>query len=96
MLKKDVMVVGIKVVENNIMQLETTELVGKINKKIKLTELAGMDAVDAAKAIKGTTFHRDKIYVSRDWASKHNIIPFTSLKLTLEKANPEEIKEKYV
>lgn len=95
-MKKDMMVVGIKVIEDNLMELELAELVGKVNKKVSVMDLAGMSAYEAAKHVKGTTFHRDRIYVTREYCSKNNIVPFCSIELEVNPADKKRIAERYV
>jgi len=87
--KQTMMVVGIKAVADDVMEIELMQLLHK-QKKVSMFQLAKMDAVEAAELIKGTAYHRDKIHLPRIWCTENNIIPFSIIKISIERPLPEE------
>lgn len=90
--KQLMMVVGIRAIEDNLMEIELVQMLHK-QKKVSMLQLANMDAIEAAQLVKGTTVHRDKIHLPRQWISDNNILPFTSMYITLSPTTPEQKDE---
>jgi hypothetical protein len=94
-MKRDMMVVGLQMIEDDLVKLELVELTGKVKRSVGVMELVGMSAIEAAKHIKGTTYHRDKIYLPFQYCSKNNIHLTSALEVEINYADVERIKDEY-
>lgn len=93
-IRQDMMVVGLKVVTDDVMELELQPLT-MVKKKVSPMDLIGGSVDTLLQGIEKQRQHRDVIYVSRVWCSENNIVPFRSMVLSLELADKDRIHETY-
>ena len=83
-MKEDMVCIGIKVIDDDTMQLELVPLL-KNKKKSNITELAMQGkSRELIKAIQGEQQHRHIIFRDREWCIKKQIIPFCSMTLDID------------
>jgi len=83
-MKEDMMVVGIKAVDNETMELELVPL-GVLKKKTNVLEAAmSGDIKQVMEAAQQSQQKRNVIYRTRQWCSDNDIIPFRHLTLEIE------------
>lgn len=94
-MKVDMMVVGLRVVTDDVMEIELVPLeVAK--RKTNIMDLVGGDAGSVLKAFQSEQQKRSKVYVSRVWCSENNIVPLMSMTLELLPADKKRIRDTYV
>jgi len=94
-MKEDVMVVSIDVITDDLMAVEVVPL-ARPKSKLKLTEIATGGLQGLMKEAQSMKQYRNKIYLTKQFCSDNNIVPFTGLQLEITVPSQEEMQEKYV
>lgn len=85
-MKLDMMVVGIKSITEELIQLELVPVITK-NKKLTINDIAGdmdRDAKQIVDLFLQEKQYRSTIYLTREWCSNHNIVPFMHMTLDID------------
>lgn len=95
-MKEDMMIVGLRAVDEDMMEIEFVSLV-VARKKVDIVErIQAGDFVAASKEVANAQRqYRSKIYKPRVWCSEHNILLFQSITLEIEPADKNRIAETY-
>ena len=89
-MKKDMMVVSINAVTDNIMEIELVPVVN-INKQNDMMDVAMNGNVSQIlKEIEDKKQKRDKIYLPREWLSDNNVLPFCAMTIDIRRAEGKE------
>jgi len=85
-MKLDMMVVGIKSITEELMEIEMVPVITK-NKKITIADVAGdfdKNAKELVDLFLQDKQYRSKMYITREWCSNNMIMPFMHMTLNID------------
>jgi len=85
-MKKDMMIVGIKAVNENIMEIELVPVASMVQKVNPLELAMDGDPKKLFQLFENQKQQRDKIYLTREYCSENQLLPFQSIIISFNPA----------
>lgn len=96
-MKIDMMVSGLKILNDDVMEIELVELAVAKQKTNIMDLISKGDLKQVVNSVGAAAKqHRHRLYISRQWCSDHNILPFSSLEVEINPADKNKVFDAYV